>query len=106
MVDVQQLCCVGCGARHGTAAYPALDLCDSAAVTIDTGRSHRERTSLRHLTRRRGTHHREVHMSTGIPEASVYDAIGPPRDRGKGSASLHEVKPISLVVGLINELRS
>ena len=45
-------------------------------------------------------------MSTGIPEAYVYDAIRTPRGRGKASGSLHEVKPISLVVGLINELRS
>jgi acetyl-CoA C-acetyltransferase len=45
-------------------------------------------------------------MSTGIPEAYVYDAIRTPRGRGKASGSLHEVKPISLVVGLINEVRS
>jgi acetyl-CoA C-acetyltransferase len=45
-------------------------------------------------------------MSTGIPEAYVYDAIRTPRGRGKASGSLHEVKPISLVVGLINEIRS
>ncbi|MGQ0479981.1 MAG: acetyl-CoA C-acetyltransferase [Pseudonocardia sp.] len=44
-------------------------------------------------------------MSTGIPEAYVYDAIRTPRGRGKASGSLHEVKPISLVVGLINELK-
>jgi acetyl-CoA C-acetyltransferase len=44
-------------------------------------------------------------MSTGIPEAYVYDAIRTPRGRGKASGSLHEVKPISLVVGLINEIR-
>src|SRR3978361_1099320 len=41
-----------------------------------------------------------------IPEAFVYDAIRTPRGRGKASGSLHEVKPISLVVGLINEIRS
>jgi acetyl-CoA C-acetyltransferase len=44
-------------------------------------------------------------MSTGIPEAYVYDAIRTPRGRGKASGSLHEVKPISLVVGLIDEIR-
>jgi acetyl-CoA C-acetyltransferase len=48
-------------------------------------------------------------MSTGspggIPEAYIYDAIRTPRGRGKASGSLHEVKPISLVVGLINEVR-
>src|ERR1044072_9019778 len=42
---------------------------------------------------------------SGIPEAYVYDAIRTPRGRGKASGSLHEVKPVSLVVGLIAELR-
>ncbi|ANY06226.1 acetyl-CoA C-acetyltransferase [Pseudonocardia sp. HH130630-07] len=40
-----------------------------------------------------------------IPEAYIYDAIRTPRGRGKASGSLHEVKPISLVVGLIDALR-
>jgi len=44
-------------------------------------------------------------MNTGIPEAYVYDAIRTPRGRGKVSGSLHEVKPISLVIGLIDEIR-
>ncbi|HEX4248895.1 MAG TPA: acetyl-CoA C-acetyltransferase [Pseudonocardia sp.] len=43
--------------------------------------------------------------SGGIPEAYIYDAIRTPRGRGKASGSLHEVKPISLVVGLIDEIR-
>ena len=38
--------------------------------------------------------------------AFVYDAIRTPRGRGKQTGSLHSVKPVSLVVGLINELRS
>jgi acetyl-CoA C-acetyltransferase len=38
-------------------------------------------------------------------EAYVYDAVRTPRGRGKASGALHEVKPISLVVGLIHELR-
>jgi acetyl-CoA C-acetyltransferase len=38
-------------------------------------------------------------------EAFVYDAIRTPRGRGKQSGSLHEVKPVSLVVGLITELQ-
>ena len=38
-------------------------------------------------------------------EAFVYDAIRTPRGRGKNTGSLHTVKPISLVVGLIDELR-
>jgi acetyl-CoA C-acetyltransferase len=41
-----------------------------------------------------------------IPEAFVYDAIRTPRGRGKASGSLHEVKPVSLVVDLIGELRA
>jgi acetyl-CoA C-acetyltransferase len=39
-------------------------------------------------------------------EAFVYDAIRTPRGRGKQTGSLYGVKPISLVVGLIDELRS
>jgi acetyl-CoA C-acetyltransferase len=39
-------------------------------------------------------------------EAFVYDAIRTPRGRGKKTGSLHESKPVSLVVGLINELRT
>ncbi|TCK26901.1 acetyl-CoA C-acetyltransferase [Pseudonocardia endophytica] len=42
---------------------------------------------------------------TEIPEAYIYDAIRTPRGRGKASGSLHEVKPVSLVIGLIHELR-
>jgi len=38
-------------------------------------------------------------------EAFIYDAIRTPRGRGKANGSLHGVKPISLVVGLINELK-
>src|SRR3954470_21791071 len=38
-------------------------------------------------------------------EAFVYDAIRTPRGRGKRSGSLHEVKPIDLVVGLLDEVR-
>jgi acetyl-CoA C-acetyltransferase len=43
---------------------------------------------------------------SGIPEAYIYDAIRTPRGRGKASGALHEVKPVSLVVGLIDELRA
>ncbi|HEY3259542.1 MAG TPA: acetyl-CoA C-acetyltransferase [Pseudonocardiaceae bacterium] len=39
-------------------------------------------------------------------EAFVYDAIRTPRGRGKQTGSLYGVKPISLVVGLIDEMRS
>ncbi|GAA3038917.1 acetyl-CoA C-acetyltransferase [Actinokineospora globicatena] len=40
-------------------------------------------------------------MST---EAFIYEAIRTPRGRGKQNGSLHGVKPISLVVGLLHEL--
>ena len=42
-------------------------------------------------------------MST---EAFIYEAIRTPRGRGKKNGSLHGVKPISLVTGLIGELKS
>ncbi|UWZ50596.1 acetyl-CoA C-acetyltransferase [Dactylosporangium aurantiacum] len=38
-------------------------------------------------------------------EAYVFDAVRTPRGRGKQHGSLHGVKPVSLVVGLIGELR-
>jgi acetyl-CoA C-acetyltransferase len=38
-------------------------------------------------------------------EAFVYDAVRTPRGRGKSTGSLYPTKPISLVVGLIDELR-
>jgi acetyl-CoA C-acetyltransferase len=38
-------------------------------------------------------------------EAFVYDAVRTPRGRGKQNGSLHGVKPVSLIVGLIDELR-
>ena len=41
-------------------------------------------------------------MST---EAFVYDAIRTPRGKGKSTGSLHSIKPVSLVVGLVEELR-
>jgi acetyl-CoA C-acetyltransferase len=38
-------------------------------------------------------------------EAFVYESIRTPRGRGKQAGSLYEVKPVRLVVGLIEELR-
>jgi acetyl-CoA C-acetyltransferase len=38
-------------------------------------------------------------------EAFIYEAIRTPRGRGKQTGSLHATKPISLVVGLIDEIR-
>ncbi len=40
-----------------------------------------------------------------MTEAFVYDAIRTPRGRGKAGGSLHATKPVSLVVGLLEELR-
>jgi acetyl-CoA C-acetyltransferase len=42
---------------------------------------------------------------TEIPQAYLFEAVRTPRGRGKASGSLHEVKPISLIVGLISEIR-
>jgi len=38
-------------------------------------------------------------------EAYIYEAIRTPRGRGKKNGSLHSVKPISLITGLIAEMR-
>src|ERR671920_516184 len=40
-----------------------------------------------------------------VTEAFIYDALRTPRGRGKATGSLHATKPVSLVVGLIDELR-
>src|SRR5688500_6543004 len=40
-----------------------------------------------------------------MTEAFVYDAIRTPRGRGKKTGSLHEVKPISLVTALTEEIQ-
>jgi acetyl-CoA C-acetyltransferase len=45
-------------------------------------------------------------MASNAHEAIVYDAIRTPRGRGKSSGSLHEVKPISLLTGVLKELQS
>jgi acetyl-CoA C-acetyltransferase len=39
-------------------------------------------------------------------EAYVYDAVRTPRGRGKETGALHEVKPISLVTGLLDAMRA
>jgi len=39
-------------------------------------------------------------------EAFIYEAIRTPRGKGKANGSLHRVKPVSLVVGLLDELTS
>ncbi len=37
------------------------------------------------------------------PEALIYEAVRTPRGRGRANGSLHTVKPVDLVVGLIDE---
>ncbi|HQR27535.1 MAG TPA: acetyl-CoA C-acetyltransferase [Nocardioides sp.] len=41
-----------------------------------------------------------------MAEAFVYDHIRTPRGKGKAAGALHEVKPIDLVVGLLEEIRT
>lgn len=41
-----------------------------------------------------------------MTEAFIYEAIRTPRGRGKANGSLHGVKPVSLVTGLIDEMRT
>ena len=41
-----------------------------------------------------------------MSEAYIYEAIRTPRGRGKANGSLHGVKPVTLVTGLIDELRT
>jgi acetyl-CoA C-acetyltransferase len=42
--------------------------------------------------------------SSSAQEAFVYDHLRTPRGKGKAAGSLHEVKPVDLVTGLIGEL--
>ncbi|MET9202245.1 acetyl-CoA C-acetyltransferase [Gordonia sp. NPDC003585] len=41
-----------------------------------------------------------------MTDAFIYEAIRTPRGRGKKTGSLHGIKPIDLIVGLIDELRT
>ena len=41
-----------------------------------------------------------------MSEAFIYEAIRTPRGRGKSSGSLHGIKPVSLVSGLLQELQA
>ncbi|MEG2443366.1 MAG: acetyl-CoA C-acyltransferase, partial [Acinetobacter sp.] len=40
-----------------------------------------------------------------MSEAYIIDAIRTPRGKGKKDGSLHEVKPITLLTTLLNELK-
>ena len=42
--------------------------------------------------------------NTGAPEAFIYDAVRTPRGKGKPGGSLHTVKPVDLLSGLIEAL--
>ena len=41
-----------------------------------------------------------------MAEAFIYDHIRTPRGKGKAAGALHEVKPVDLVVGLLDEVRT
>lgn len=41
-----------------------------------------------------------------MAEAFVYDHLRTPRGKGKAAGSLHEVKPIDLIVGLLDEVKT
>ena len=41
--------------------------------------------------------------NTSIPEAFIYEALRTPRGKGKPGGSLHTVKPVDLLSGLITE---
>jgi acetyl-CoA C-acetyltransferase len=45
-------------------------------------------------------------MTVSDHEAFLYEALRTPRGKGKPTGALHSVKPISLVTGLIDELRN
>ena len=45
-------------------------------------------------------------MTVSDHEAFIYEALRTPRGKGKPTGALHSVKPISLVTGLIDELRN
>jgi acetyl-CoA C-acetyltransferase len=40
-----------------------------------------------------------------VPQAFLYDALRTPRGKGKASGSLHEVKPVDLMVGLLDAVK-
>ncbi len=52
-----------------------------------------------------GLLHWKVGTMADAPQAIIYDAIRTPRGKGKKDGSLHEVKPIDLVVTLLDEIR-
>lgn len=71
------MCCLGADA--------AIVICATELIAAALSRSKRKGTKM------------------APTEAFVFDAIRTPRGRGKTNGSLHTVKPIDLVVGLIHE---
>jgi acetyl-CoA C-acetyltransferase len=47
----------------------------------------------------------QMSAQSDVPQAFVYDALRTPRGKGKKNGSLHEVKPIDLVVGLLDAVK-
>ncbi|HEX3223069.1 MAG TPA: acetyl-CoA C-acyltransferase, partial [Nocardioides sp.] len=45
-------------------------------------------------------------MAPSPQEAFVYDHLRTPRGKGKAVGALHEVKPVDLMVGLLDEIRT
>ena len=45
-------------------------------------------------------------LGDNMNEAFIYEAIRTPRGKGKKDGSLHSVKPITLLAGLMRELQS
>ncbi|WP_339097659.1 acetyl-CoA C-acetyltransferase [Deinococcus sp. VB142] len=49
--------------------------------------------------------HKDTAQKDTVQEVYIYDAVRTPRGRGRASGSLHEVKPVQLVVGLLEGLK-
>ena len=47
----------------------------------------------------------QMSAQADVPQAFVYDALRTPRGKGKKNGSLHEVKPVDLVVGLLDAVK-
>jgi acetyl-CoA C-acetyltransferase len=45
-------------------------------------------------------------MAPGPQQAFVYDHLRTPRGKGKAVGGLHEVKPVDLIVGLLDEIQA
>jgi acetyl-CoA C-acetyltransferase len=48
----------------------------------------------------------ELFQENAMPEAMIFDALRTPRGKGKQDGSLYEVKPITLLSGLLRELQA